>query len=65
MELELPAMFAYISFPEEWFTEVGLFHDQVKALDTITLAVDESVFAVDSGRDCCQKDDHRHQQDPE
>ena len=46
MELELPAMLAYLSFPEEWFNECGLYHEQVKALDTITLAVDESVFAA-------------------
>ena len=46
MELEVPAMFAYIPFPEEWFTEVGLYHEQVKELETITLAVDEHVFAV-------------------
>ena len=46
MELELPAMLAYLSFPEEWFNECGLYHEQVRALDTITLAGDESVFAV-------------------
>ena len=46
MELELPATLAFLSFPEEWFNECGLYHEQVKALETITLAVDESVFAV-------------------
>ena len=39
-------MFAYISFPDEWFTEFGLYHEHVKELETITLAVNEQVFAV-------------------
>ena len=46
MELELPAMLAYLSFPEEWPTEFGLYHEHVQALGTVTLAVDRSVFAV-------------------
>ena len=41
MGLELPAMLAYCSFPEEWFTEANLYHEDVKQLDTTTLAVDE------------------------
>ena len=45
MELELPAMLAYFSFPEEWFTEANLYHEDVKQLETITLAVDERVYA--------------------
>ena len=46
MELELPAMLAYCSFPEEWFNEANLYHEDVKRLDTIVLTVDENVFAV-------------------
>ena len=33
MEFELPAMLAYIPFPETWFTEVGLYHEHVKELE--------------------------------
>jgi hypothetical protein len=46
MELELPAMLAYCSFPEEWFTEANLYHQDVKQFETITLAVDNHVFAA-------------------
>ena len=46
MELELPAMLAYCSFPEEWFNEANLYHEDVKELDTTSLAVGENVFAV-------------------
>ena len=46
MELELPAILAYCSFPEEWFNEANLYHEDVKQLDTRTLAVDEHVFAA-------------------
>ena len=44
MELELPAMSAYCSFPEECFTEANLHHEDVKQPHTITLAVDEHVL---------------------
>merc|ERR1711949_146575 len=39
-------MLAYLSFPEAWFSECGLDYEQVKALETITLACDEAIFAV-------------------
>merc|ERR1739844_448633 len=46
IEIELPAMLAFCSFPEEWFNEANLYHEDVKRLDTIVLTVDENVFAV-------------------
>ena len=46
MELELPAMLAYCSFPEEWFTEANLYHHDVKQLDTVTLAIDNHIFSA-------------------
>ena len=46
LEITLPAMLAYVSFPETWFSEAGLTHHHVLQLETITLAVYEPAFAV-------------------
>ena len=46
MELEVPAMLAYLSFPEAWFTSEGIYFMDVKQLDTVTLAIDEPAFVV-------------------
>ena len=46
MGLELPAMLAYVSFPEDWCSQAGLYHHDVVHLETVTLVVDEHVPAV-------------------
>ena len=46
LEIQLPAMLAFVSFPDEWFTEADLFYEDVKQLDSIVLAVDEQVFTA-------------------
>ena len=59
LELQVPAMLAYLSFPEEWFAEVGLFHEDVKQLDSVVLAFDEHAFAMKKGwSNSSQKNDH-------
>ena len=39
-------MFAYVPFPDTWFTEADLYYEDVRQLDSIVLAVDEQVFAA-------------------
>ena len=46
LELQLPAMLAYLSFPEECFSEAGLQYGDIRQLEHVTLAVDRHVFAV-------------------
>ena len=41
-------MLAYLYVPENWFTNVGLYHEDVKQLDNITLAVDSHIIAAKS-----------------
>ena len=66
MELELPAMLAYCSFPEEWFNAANLYHKDVKRLDTIIFDCRRERFRGQEGRgDSCKADDHLHQQDSE
>ena len=46
MEIQFPAMLAFVSFPDEWFTEANLFYEDVKQLDSIVLAMDVQAFAA-------------------
>ena len=46
MDIQFPAMLAFVSFPDEWFTEVDLFYEDVRQFDSIVLAMDEQVFAA-------------------
>ena len=46
MELEVPAMLAYLSFPEEWFTSEGIYFMDVKQLATVILTIGAPAFAV-------------------
>ena len=46
MEIQLPAMLAYVSFPDTWFTEADIYYEDVRQLDSIVLAVDEQAFAA-------------------
>ena len=46
MEIQLPAMLAYVSFPDTWFTEADIYYEDVLQLDSIVLAVDQQVFAA-------------------
>ena len=39
LEIELPAMLAYVSLPEELFNEANIYYDDVKSLSTVVLAV--------------------------
>ena len=39
-------MLAYVSFPDTWFAEANTFHEEVRPLDSVVLAVDEPVFAA-------------------
>ena len=46
LEIQFPAMLAYVSFPDTWFTEADIFYDDVRQLESVVLAVDEHVFAA-------------------
>ena len=39
-------MLAYVSFPEDWSTESGIYHEDIKQLDSITLGVGDEVHVV-------------------
>ena len=46
LEIQFPAMLAYVSFPDTWFSEANIFYDDVRQLDSMVLAVDKRAFAV-------------------
>ena len=46
LEIQFPAMLAYVSFPDTWFTGADFYYEDVRQLDSIVLAVDEQAFAV-------------------
>ena len=46
LEIQFPAMLAYASFPDTWFTEANIFYEDVRELDSVVLAVDEQAFAA-------------------
>ena len=46
MEIQLPAMLAYVSFPDTWFTEADIYYEDVLQLDSIVLAVDQQVLPL-------------------
>ena len=46
MEIQFPATFAFVSFPDEWPTEANLLYEDVRQLDSIVLAMDEQAFAA-------------------
>ena len=46
MEIQFPAMLAFVSFPHECFTEAHIFYEDVRQLDSIVLAMDVQAFAA-------------------
>ena len=46
IEIQFPAMFAFVSFSDVAFTEVNHFYEDVRQFDSIVLAVDEQAFAA-------------------
>ena len=39
MEIQMPAMLACVSFPDEWFIGANIFYEDVRQLDSIVLAM--------------------------
>ena len=46
LELQPPAMLAYCSFPESWFSEVGLTYADIQQLEHVTVEMDQHAFAA-------------------